>query len=89
MATATSGSKKGGGWWFRVPMLPRPVWDAMKVLAERTGLTHWQLVILGVRLISALSDEDLGLYARQVDVAFPPPVKDSGSQQRAWDAIGR
>ena len=46
---------KFNNFMFSVPNLPRPVYDNVKVIAEKLNLSHQQIVILGVAAIMKLS----------------------------------
>ena len=49
---------KYNNFMFSVPNLPRPVYDNLKVIAEKLGLSHQEIVILGVAAIMVLSRTD-------------------------------
>ena len=49
---------KYNNFMFSVPNLPRPVYDNLKVMAEKLHLSHQEIVILGVAAIMALSRLD-------------------------------
>ena len=43
---------------FSVPNLPKPVYTALKAIADKLDLSHQQVVILGVAAIMTLSRTD-------------------------------
>ena len=49
---------KFNNFMFSVPNLPRPVYDNLKVMAEKLNLSHQEIVILGVAAIMVLSRTD-------------------------------
>ena len=49
---------KYNNFMFSVPNLPKPVYDNVKVIAEKLNFSHQQVVILGVAAIMKLSRVD-------------------------------
>lgn len=43
--------------WFRVPSLPKPEYEYLKLVKTSTGLNAWQVVILALRMLQKCARE--------------------------------
>ena len=70
---------KYNNFMFSVPNLPRPVYDNVRAIAEKLGLSHQEIVILGVAAIMALSRIDKPALDSLVDKVSGVPTMDMSS----------
>lgn len=46
------------GFMFTIPNLPKPVYEYLKVIREKTGLSPWQVVIVALRALEHVAVVD-------------------------------
>ena len=66
-----------GTWYgFKIPNLPKPTYEYVKVVRERTGLSPWQVIVLALKALEHLgkSDGDAALrLVEDVRREYPKP----------------
>ena len=64
------------GFMFSIPNLPKPQYEYLKVVREKTGLTPWQVVVLSLLALERLASSDHNAtltLVEKVKREFPKP----------------
>lgn len=58
---------------FKVPSLPKNVYDFVRQTSEATGVSHWHVLLMSLRLLSQLEPEARDVLRDSIVSRYPYP----------------
>ena len=64
-------------WQFKIPTLPKRVYVFVKEFSESEDVSYWHLILMAIRLLSRLPEEERATLKAEILKKYPYPGSES------------